>query len=101
MPVHPNPCDARRLRLSLEDRLTDLEQVELAAHLEVCEPCRVELERLAAASGLWGEARALRGELEPGKAPTIGLAAEDESEDEVDDGAWLAFLDPPDPDRPD
>ena len=100
MPDTSEPCDTRRLRLSLEDRLTDLEQAELAAHLEGCEPCRAELERLAAASGLWGEARALRGEPEPGMDRTIGLAAEDEPGDELEDEAWLAFLDPPDPDRP-
>jgi serine/threonine-protein kinase len=103
MPVHPNPCDTRRLRLSIEDRLTEGEQAELAAHLEACEPCRLELERLAARSGLWGEARRLRGEPEPGKAPTIGLAQEDEpgeEDGELEDEAWLAFLDPPDPDRP-
>ena len=100
MTDHPGSCDRRLLRLSLEDRLTDLEQAELAAHLEGCESCRLELERLAAASGLWGEARALRGEPEPGMNRTIGLAAEDEPEDELEDEAWLAFLDPPDPDRP-
>src|SRR4051812_26988872 len=101
MSIHPNPCDTRRLRLSLEDRLTDLGQADLAAHLEDCEPCRLELERLAAASGLWSEARALRGEPEPGMNRTIGLPADDETEEEVDDEAWLAFLDPPGTNRPD
>ncbi len=85
MSAHAKPCDRRRLRLSIEDRLSENEQSELAAHLEACEPCRLELERLAAASGMWGEARALRGEPEPGMDRTIGLAAEDEPEDELAD----------------
>jgi hypothetical protein len=62
------------LRLSLEDRLSDSEQAELATHLESCEFCRQELERLVAPSQLWGEARLLGGEAEPGASPTIGLA---------------------------
>jgi serine/threonine protein kinase/WD40 repeat protein len=100
MPSHSISCVTRRLRLSLEDRLTEGEQADLADHLEGCEPCRRELERLAARSGLWGDALQLRGELEPGKAPTIGLVTEEEPEDDEPDEAWLAFLDPPDPDRP-
>ena len=43
-------------------------------HLESCEFCRQELERLATASQLWGDARLLGGEAEPGASPTIGLA---------------------------
>jgi serine/threonine protein kinase len=94
------------LRLSLEDRLSDSEQAELATHLESCEFCRLELERLAAASQLWGEARLLGGEAGPGAAPTIGLAHGTlEAEDAVTDltagsSAWLEFLDPPHPDQP-
>ena len=92
--------------LSPEDRLSDSEQAELATHLESCEFCRQELERLAAASQLWGEARLLGGEAEPGASPTIGLAHGTlESLDAVTDltagsGAWLEFLDPPHPDQP-
>src|SRR3954469_19169016 len=41
------------------------------------------------------------GEAEPGMNRTIGLPADDETEEEVDDEAWLAFLDPPGTDRPD
>lgn len=73
MAVRSNRCDSYRLRLSLEDRLSDSEQAELAAHLESCFFCRNELERLAAASRLWGEARLLRGEAEPGSSSTVGL----------------------------
>ena len=59
MAVRSHRCDSYRLRLSLEDRLSDSEQAELATHLESCAFCRQELERLAAASQLWGEARLL------------------------------------------
>src|SRR5271157_363494 len=106
MAVCSHRCDSCRLRLSLEDRLSDSEQAELATHLESCEFCRLELERLAAASQLWGEARLLGGEAEPGAAPTIGLAHGTlEAEDAVTDltagsSAWLEFLDPPHPDQP-
>jgi len=99
-------CDSYRLRLSLEDRLSDLEQTELATHLEGCASCRQELERLAAANRLWDEARLLRGEAEPGASPTVGLApgtleAEDDATDlTADRSAWIEFLDPPDPDQP-
>ncbi len=106
MAVHSRRCDSYRLRLSLDDRLSDSEQAELAAHLEACAFCRQELERLAAASRLWDEARLLRGEAEPGASPTIGLASGtlDAEDDEIDlaadHRAWLEFLDPPHPDQP-
>jgi len=106
MAVRLHRCDSYRLRLSLEDRLSDSEQAELATHLESCEFCRLELERLAAASQLWGEARLLGGEAEPGASPTIGLAHGTlDAEDAVTDltagsSAWLEFLDPPHPDQP-
>ena len=61
-----NDCDRHRLRLSLEDRLSEAEQSELADHLEICQACGQELERMAAASQLWGDARLLRGEPESG-----------------------------------
>ncbi len=106
MAENPHSCDSYRLRLSLEDRLSDAEQAALATHLETCAACRQELERLAAASQLWGEARLLRGEAESSASPTIGLAPgtlePEEDETGSDDGrrAWIEFLDPPDPDQP-
>src|SRR5271157_3429857 len=106
MAVCSHRCDSYRLRLSLEDRLSDSEQAELATHLESCEFCRLELERLAAASQLWGEARLLGGEAEPGASPTIGLAHGTlDAEDAVTDltagsSDWFEFLDPPHPDQP-
>jgi serine/threonine protein kinase len=106
MASRPYECDRDRLRLSLEDRLSEAQQTELADHLEGCPDCRQELEQMAAASKFWCDAALLRGERAPGAAPTVGLAAdgvpEPESEDEVGDAdaGWREFLDPPDPTRP-
>ena len=69
-------CDPNRLRLSLEDRLSEARQVELADHLERCPDCRQQLEQMAAASKFWGDAALLRGEPAPGAYPTVGLGAE-------------------------
>src|SRR5438270_10978326 len=102
----PDQCDRNRLRLSMEDRLSDAEQAELAAHLESCQACRQELEQMAAASRFWGDAHLLRGEPVPDALPTIGLvsrAARDHDNDGENDDhgdSWLEFLDPPDPDQP-
>src|SRR5690349_941613 len=90
-----SPCDREQLRRSLQDRLSEPEQAALAEHLEACEPCRLELERLAATTGFWGDARLLRGEPEPEPDPDGDL---DEPGDPA--GAWLRLLDPPDPDGP-
>ena len=87
-----NDCDHKRLRLSLEDRLTDAEQVDLAEHLEHCADCRGRLEQMAAASGYWGDAALLRGEATTGGPSTVGGLGEGphdhECEDEFDDLAW-------------
>ena len=40
MASRPNECDRNRLRLSLEDRLSEARQAELAEHLEGCPDCR-------------------------------------------------------------
>ncbi len=40
MASRPYECDRNRLRLSLEDRLSDAQQTELAGHLECCLDCR-------------------------------------------------------------
>ncbi len=101
-------CDKDRLRLSLDDRLSEVEQTELENHLETCPACRQELEQMAAASKLWGDAQLLRGEPIPirGRSPVKGGGAdwvdglEDDAEDGAPDGGWLEFLDPADPDRP-
>ncbi len=89
------PCDRNRLRLSLDDRLDDLQQAELEIHLESCAGCRDELEKLAAASVLWRDARALGGEI---GAPGEGFPTSDDGIGELE-GEWLEFLDPPGPDQ--
>ncbi|MGO9913500.1 MAG: protein kinase domain-containing protein, partial [Isosphaeraceae bacterium] len=107
-----NTCDKNRLRLSLEDRLAEAQQAELEDHLESCSACRQELEQMAAASNLWGEAQLLRGEANRihGISPVRGVGAEwadgldDDTHEDDEDGEldrhWLEFLDPPDSDRP-
>ncbi len=105
MASRSNECDRDRLRLSLEDRLSDAQQADLADHLEACPGCRRQLEQIAATSKDWSDARLLRGEPFPGDSCT-GIVPEGASmldaEDRIDDldVAWLDFLDPPDPDRP-
>jgi WD40 repeat protein/serine/threonine protein kinase len=89
MVAHANPCDATKLRRLLDDRLDDDEQAELARHLEACELCRRALERLAAESRLWVDARRLAGEA----PPTCGLEREHDA-GEPDD--TLGFLEPSD-----
>ena len=107
MASRPCACESNRLRLSLEDRLSEAHQAELADHLEGCPACRRELEQMAAASRFWGDAALLRGEPAPGASPTVGLRAdggpEVEDEDEAGDvdAGWREFLDPPDPSCPD
>jgi serine/threonine protein kinase/WD40 repeat protein len=110
MAARPNSCDKNRLRLSLEDGLSEAQQTELEQHLESCPGCRHELEQMAAASRLWCDAQLLRGEavkIRGGAHPegisaqrqdTVGLESDDH-DGEVD-GGWLEFLDPPGSDQP-
>ena len=50
-------CDPARIRLLLEDRLTDAGQTQLEHHLETCVECRAHLEVQAAGERWWREAR--------------------------------------------
>ncbi len=59
MPVDTIRCDESRLRLLLDDRLDEHEHEAMAQHLEGCDGCRVELERLAAESRWWGDVKLL------------------------------------------
>jgi serine/threonine protein kinase/WD40 repeat protein len=105
MALRPSDCDRDRLRLSLEDRLTEAQQAEVADHLERCAPCRQELERMAAATRYWGDAALVRDDPSPGASSTgviagavPGLESDEDNDDGDDD--WLRLLDPPDPDHP-
>ena len=107
MASRPYECDRNRLRLSLEDRLSEAQQAELADHVEWCLECRQELEQMAAASKYWGDAALLRGEPAHGRfahgRPALREGAQElESEDEIDDldAGLLKILDPPDPAHP-
>ena len=93
-------CDRNRLRLSLEDRLSEVEQAELADHVEGCADCRRQLEQMAAASGYWSDAALLRGEPAPGAPPTIGIVREGDDEGDDLNAGLLEFLEPPDPAHP-
>ncbi len=52
-------CDTSRLRSLLEDQLDEEEQGVISQHLESCPTCRKALERMAAESRWWGDARLL------------------------------------------
>lgn len=71
MSMKPGPCpDSKRLRALLEDHLPPDEQAELSGHLEICAPCQAAIERLAAESRWWNDARELAGdEASAGPAP--------------------------------
>ena len=54
-------CNPNRLRLLLEDQLSEGAQLALAKHLESCPGCRLRLESLAAEADWWSDARQFRG----------------------------------------
>lgn len=58
-------CSESRLNSFLDDSLPELENAQLAEHLDRCEDCRRTLERLAAGSRLWAELRELAPEFGP------------------------------------
>ena len=57
MVSRPDRCDPDRLGLLLEDRLPEVDQAELAEHLDGCESCRKALDAMAAGGAWWAEAR--------------------------------------------
>jgi serine/threonine protein kinase/WD40 repeat protein len=109
MASRANSCDTNRLRLSLDEQLSESEQAELEEHLESCPGCRQELEKLAAASHFWGDAQLLRGAAVRMRRGSLahGVNAEvthglDGGDDDGElDGGWLEFLEAPGPDQPD
>lgn len=63
-----NCPDKQQLKSLLEDQLPDLEQADLAAHLETCQDCQHTLENLAAEGDAWQKlARHLGHSNSPGK----------------------------------
>ncbi|HEY2159426.1 MAG TPA: protein kinase [Isosphaeraceae bacterium] len=58
MPPRPPDCDPDRLRRLLDDRLDDAEQSAMGEHLASCDGCRHTLDRMAAGTRWWREARA-------------------------------------------
>jgi|GEM_PF-454848 len=84
MVARPLSCDPSRLRLLLEDRLEEDELAAISVHLESCRACREGLERMAAESRWWGDARLLASDPAT-NGPESGGA----------DGPSLDFLDPP------
>ncbi len=52
-------CDTNRLRSYLDDDLNDVDQADLAAHLDHCANCQAALERLAAGTRIWDDLRGL------------------------------------------
>src|SRR4051794_15008608 len=85
MVARPLKCDPARLRHLLEDRLEDEDQAAMARHLEECASCRRDLERMAAESCWWGDARLLAGEATLSSRP--GPPG--------DEATSLDFLEPP------
>lgn len=57
MVAHASDCDRERLRQLLDDALPETVQTEVAAHLETCRGCRVELEVMAADESIWRDTR--------------------------------------------
>jgi serine/threonine protein kinase/WD40 repeat protein len=88
METKPIACeDPGRLRALLEDRLGPEEQAALTGHIASCVRCRTALERMAAESDWWDDARQLAGETESlRRERTITPPPEFPS---------FAFLDPP------
>ncbi len=78
-------CDADRLERLLRDELPETEKARAIAHLDKCGHCQERLERLAAGTRWWREARCL------------GTEGEDDPEDcGAAEEVSLDFLDPPD-----
>jgi WD40 repeat protein len=91
MATSPEPCpEPTRLRDLLEDRLAPDEQAALSGHLETCAHCQAAIERLAAESRWWDEARALQDEEVPASCGSADTRLEIEMESPA-----FPFLDPP------
>lgn len=91
MPTQAVPCpDLKRLRALLEDHLLPDESAALSGHLEGCQFCQAAIERLAAESRWWNDARELAGD-----GATTGPAAEKQSTEVNAGPPTFDFLAPP------
>ena len=55
MQTSPTQCNDERLRQSLDDVLSELQEEELARHLDACSACRCQLEQLAGGDSDWSK----------------------------------------------
>ncbi len=83
-----------RLRHLLRDDPPEIDQTELAAHLDSCRECRGVLDRLAARSGLWHDLALLR-DNPPGPSP-CGATKNLEVVPPEDENIPVGLLEPPD-----
>jgi hypothetical protein len=88
-------CDLTHLKLAIDDRLHGDAQQELAAHLESCRDCRVQLESLAAGRDWWDKAKS---HLAPETETETSAFATPGGQAPVDQ-PWLGFLTPLDDQR--
>ena len=57
MVAHAFRCDQELLRRLLDDQLPESAQTVIAAHVETCEACRIQLDTLAADADVWHDMR--------------------------------------------
>ncbi len=92
MRPRPADCNPDRLRRLLDDRLDDSEQAAMAEHLASCDGCRHTLDRMAAGTRWWREARAFLADPSPDHEATSPFPNHPESDDPLD---FLAPSDDP------
>ena len=60
-------CDQERLKQLLDGKLSDVDQCEVADHLQACSSCRSKLESIAADDVIWRETRAALSDIDDGQ----------------------------------
>ena len=97
---HRTTCDAERIELFLEQKLSDEEQSVFESHLSSCGACRQRLETAAASEDIWTE---LCESLRDGQLPPEGLRSGDSDSTDEDASSGqttvLKLLAPTDDDR--
>ncbi len=94
-------CNQNRLRMLLDDGLSNEQEAEVVGHLDDCAACQKKLETLAAEEVWWEHLRHLPTDDKKNTAPHLKRAAQQASTampnragDGGDDNIWLDFLDP-------